>query len=153
MTYSTLRKQNHCRDERCEHSWYPRGIHISKKCPWCGSTKVSFTSLEHDREEAREAERRKEWRQVNLKRNHAYLRASYRWKQSSFVKRLFVTWHRVLEEAYEEEGLKLKDYLWKYDRYSDERWSGVSPLSKTDIEYAYQYWQDEGVDMMKPNRW
>lgn len=37
---STKRIQNYCKD--CGDSWYPRGRHLSRKCPSCGSSQVDF---------------------------------------------------------------------------------------------------------------
>lgn len=36
---ATKRPQNKCKS--CGYTWYPRGKHISSKCPSCGSNKVS----------------------------------------------------------------------------------------------------------------
>lgn len=37
---STKRAQNKCK--KCGYTWYPRGKHVSLKCPDCGSTEVGF---------------------------------------------------------------------------------------------------------------
>jgi hypothetical protein len=37
---STKRTQNKCK--KCGYTWYPRGKHLSQKCPSCGSADVGF---------------------------------------------------------------------------------------------------------------
>ncbi|MQA40358.1 hypothetical protein [Rugamonas aquatica] len=37
---ATKRLQNKCK--KCGYTWYPRGKHISLKCPSCGSSEVGF---------------------------------------------------------------------------------------------------------------
>ncbi|MYN47646.1 hypothetical protein GTP23_21630 [Pseudoduganella sp. FT93W] len=37
---ATKRPQNKCK--KCGYTWYPRGAHISLKCPSCGSSEVGF---------------------------------------------------------------------------------------------------------------
>lgn len=37
---ATKRLQNKCK--KCGYTWYPRGKHISLKCPSCGSSDVGF---------------------------------------------------------------------------------------------------------------
>ena len=37
---STKRSQNRCKD--CGYTWYPKGSHLSRKCPSCGSKNVTF---------------------------------------------------------------------------------------------------------------
>ncbi|NRR28659.1 hypothetical protein HSX11_00360 [Oxalobacteraceae bacterium] len=37
---ATKRSQNKCK--KCGYTWYPRGKHISLKCPSCGSSEVGY---------------------------------------------------------------------------------------------------------------
>ena len=38
---ATKRSQNRCKD--CGYTWYPKGSHLSRKCPSCGSKNVTYS--------------------------------------------------------------------------------------------------------------